>query len=101
MISFEAVLARVSGLDAARLEAWVGEGWVRPDRQAGRLLFQEIDVARCRLILELEEELEVGESAMPVVLGLLDQLHQTRRQLRRLAEALERGGGAPGPAGNG
>lgn len=89
MIGFDTVLLRVSGLDAARLEAWIAEGWVRPERRAGAYLFQEIDVARCRLILELHEELEVNEAAMPVVLGLLDQLHQTRRQLRRVVEALE------------
>ena len=94
MIPFESVLTRVSGLDAPRLEAWIAEGWVRPARQEGRLLFEEIDIARCRLILELHEELEVNEAAMPVVLHLLDQLHQTRRQLRRLAQAIEetRGG---------
>ncbi len=94
MITLEAVLTRLPHLDAARLEGWIAEGWVRPDReggrQEGRPVFEEIDVARCRLILELEEEMEVGEAAMPVVLGLLDQLHRTRRQLRLVAEALER-----------
>lgn len=89
MIPFDAVLLRVSGLDAAALEAWIAHGWIRPERQAGRPVFQEIDIARCRLILELREELEVNEAAMPVVLNLLDQLHCTRRQLRRVVEALE------------
>ncbi|MBP0444658.1 hypothetical protein J8J14_07670 [Roseomonas sp. SSH11] len=89
MITFEAVLLRVSGLDPARLEAWIAEGWVRPERHEGGYVFQEIDVARCRLILELHEDLEVNEAAMPVVLNLLDRLHQARRQLRRVAEALE------------
>ncbi|MBP0493748.1 chaperone modulator CbpM [Pararoseomonas indoligenes] len=90
MIAFETVVARVTGLDPARLEAWIAEGWIRPVRQEGRPVFEEIDLARCRLILELQEEMEVGDSAMPVVLGLLDRLHRTRRQLRLLAEALER-----------
>jgi len=96
MNGIESVLMRVSGLDSARLERWIAEGWVRPDRQGGILVFQEIDVARCRLILELREEMEVNDAAMPVVLGLLDRLHRTRRQLRRVAEALEeaRGPGA-------
>ena len=89
MISFEAVLLRVSGLDAAVLESWIARGWVRPERRDGRPVFQEIDIARCRLILELHEELEVNEAAMPVVLNLLDQLHRTRRQLRRVVAALE------------
>jgi chaperone modulatory protein CbpM len=90
MITLESVLLRVSGLDEARLREWIEEGWVRPVRQAGRPVFQEIDIARCRLILELQEELEVNESAVPVVLNLLDQLHQTRAQLRRVVEVLER-----------
>ncbi|MBV8912872.1 MAG: hypothetical protein JOZ05_07530, partial [Acetobacteraceae bacterium] len=41
-------------------------------------------------ILDLQE-MEVGEGAMPVVLSLLDQLHETRRQMRRLVEALDAG----------
>ncbi|WP_458094929.1 chaperone modulator CbpM [Roseomonas sp. WA12] len=89
MIPFESVLHRVSGLDAQVLETWIAQGWIRPERQAGRPVFQEIDIARCRLILELREELEVNESAIPVVLSLLDQLHRTRRQLRRVVAALE------------
>ena len=89
MTGFDAVLSQLRGLHEAELQAWIAEGWVRPEHQAGRLVFQEIDIARCRLILELREELEVNEAAMPVVLRLLDQLHATRRQLRRLAEALD------------
>ena len=89
MTGLETVLAQLQGLREAELQAWIAEGWVRPEQSGGRLLFQEIDIARCRLILELREELEVNEAAMPVVLRLLDQLHATRRQLRRLAEALD------------
>ncbi|TPG56935.1 hypothetical protein EAH89_12780 [Roseomonas nepalensis] len=95
MIGIEGVLVRVRGLGEAELRAWIEEGWVRPQRQGEELVFEEIDLARCRLILELREELEVNEAAMPVVLQLLDRLHATRRQLRRLAEALERARDAP------
>jgi chaperone modulatory protein CbpM len=87
MITIAAVLARLPGLEAERLEAWVRQEWVRPVRRDGTLLFAEIDVARCHLILDLQE-MEVGEAAMPVVLSLLDQLHETRRQMRRLLGAL-------------
>ena len=95
MITFESVLTHVSGLDAPMLEDWIAQDWVRPDRAAGRPVFDEADLARCRLILELREEMEVNDAAIPVVLTLLDQLHRTRRQLRVLAEAMERarGGG--------
>ena len=91
MIPLAAVLARLPALDQQLLYAWVAEDWVRPTRQGPELLFAEIDVARLTLILELRE-LEIGASAMPVVLSLLDQMHQHRRELRRLAAALQQAG---------
>lgn len=89
MISVAAVLQRVPGLDARTLSVWIERDWVRPVRRAAEPEFQEIDVARMRLILELHHELDVGEGAMPVVLSLLDQLHETRRQMRALCAALD------------
>ncbi|MEL0020845.1 MAG: hypothetical protein VW709_13310 [Rickettsiales bacterium] len=34
--------------------------------------------------------MQIGEEALPVVLSLLDQLHGARRELRSLADAIER-----------
>jgi chaperone modulatory protein CbpM len=90
MITFAAVLARMPELDARRLQDWIAQEWIRPEQRGGEVLFQDIDVARLHLILDLEA-LEVGEGAVPVVLSLLDQLHETRRQMRRLVEALDAG----------
>ncbi len=92
MISFTAVLTRLPGLDAERLQLWITQEWVRPQLRNGEAVFQEIDIARLHLILDLQETMEVGEGAMPIVLSLLDQLHETRRQMRRLCEALNAGG---------
>ncbi len=89
MIGLTAVLERVQGVDERTLEVWVAHDWVRPRREAGRPVFEEVDVARVQLIVELRDELEVGESAIPVVLSLLDQLHATRAQVRRVMSALE------------
>lgn len=94
MISFTAVLARLPEVDAERLQFWIAQEWVRPQLRNGEAVFQEIDVARLRLILDLQETMEVGEGAMPVVLSLLDQLHETRRQMRRLCAALDAAGAA-------
>ncbi len=91
MITVAAVLARLPELDEQRLRSWIAEDWVRPVRQEGGLFFAEIDVARLHLILELQD-LEVGTGAMPVVLSLLDRVHQQRRQMRRIVDAL-RGAG--------
>ena len=90
MMTITAVLARLPALDEGRLLVWVAQDWVRPVRREGELMFAEIDLARLHLILDLQE-LEVGEGAMPVVLSLLDQLHGTRRQMRRVLEAMDEG----------
>jgi chaperone modulatory protein CbpM len=92
MITFTAVLARLPGLQAETLQYWITQEWVRPTRRGGEIWFGEIDVARLHLIRDLHDTMEVGEGAMPVVLSLLDQLHETRRQMRRLCEALDRAG---------
>ncbi len=94
MITVAAVLARLPGLDEQRLRVWIDEDWVRPVRSGGELLFADIDLARLQLILELHE-LEVGAGAMPVVLTLLDRVHQQRRQMRRIVDALQRAGVDP------
>ncbi len=88
MITLNAVLERVRGLDADTLHVWITQEWIRPMTRGGEPVFEEVDVARVQLILELRDDMDVGESAIPVVLSLLDQLHATRRDLRRLSDAL-------------
>ena len=88
MITVATVLARVPGLDEHRLRLWIAEEWVRPAQWAGEPVFEEIDLARVQLILDLDR-MEVGVAAMPVVLSLLDQLHEHRRQMRRVVDMLE------------
>ncbi|MFC0409263.1 hypothetical protein [Roseomonas elaeocarpi] len=87
-ITVAAVLSRFRRLDPRTLEGWIASDWVRPSREGGETLFRAVDVARLGLILELRDELELGEPAIPVVLSLVDQLHDSRRQMRRLRDAL-------------
>ena len=89
MISIEVLIGRCSGLERHVLERWIAQDWVRPDAHNGVFAFRDIDVARVRLILELRDELDVGEAALPVVLLLLDQLYDLRRQLKDFNDALE------------
>ena len=89
MITIETFRIEVGGLDDDDLLRWIGNAWVRPDGEPGRYLFREIDVARVRLILELRDEMQVNEEALPVVLSLLDQLYALRRQARQLTRAME------------
>jgi len=90
VISIEVLIGQCSGLERHVLERWIAQDWVRPDAHDGVYAFRDIDVARVRLMLELRDELDLGEAALPVVLLLLDQLYDLRRQLRELGDAFTR-----------
>lgn len=81
-------LSRSLGLAEGEIHRWVELRWLRPEGAPGGWVFEEVDVARIRLIVELRG-LALDEEAMPVVLSLLDQLHATRRRLRLLQQAVE------------
>lgn len=83
------VLAEIRRLTRRELRLWMRQGWVRPARGESGPLFDEIDVARLRLLCDLRKEMALPSGAVPVVLTLIDRLHQTRRDLRVLMEALD------------
>ena len=86
MITLDLLCARFTTLHPDDLRRWITAGYVRPDATSDTLIFQEIDVERVRLILDLRDDLAVNEEALPLVLSLLDQLYDARRRLRRLEE---------------
>jgi chaperone modulatory protein CbpM len=89
MITEREFLHAVAGIRRDRLHIWIERGWLAPGRGEGGWIFREIDIARARLIRELSEDLDIGEDALDVVLPLLDQVHGLRRELRRLADAID------------
>ena len=88
MIALNELLDRVRGLDRGELTEWIENRWVRAELRGGTWLFHEVDVARIELIREIRHEFAIDDEAVPVVLGLLDQVYGLRRQLRRLCDAL-------------
>ncbi|EKN00268.1 hypothetical protein MXAZACID_06291 [Acidocella sp. MX-AZ02] len=86
MMDFESL--HISGLDEAELGGWIEAAWVRARGAQGAWQFEAVDVARIRLIQTLRHDLEIGEAAMPVVLSLLDQLYELRRNAAKLNAAL-------------
>lgn len=88
MITLETICREVPGATPEVVQRFVAEGWVRPERRGGDFVFGAIDLARVRLIVELRGALAVEDGTLPVVLSLLDQLHATRRQLRRVLAAV-------------
>jgi chaperone modulatory protein CbpM len=88
MIALEDLLKRLKELDRRELTRWVENRWVLPERRDETWIFHEVDVARIELILEIRHEFAIDEEALPLVLGLLDQVYDLRRQLRRVCDAL-------------
>jgi chaperone modulatory protein CbpM len=88
MIALDELLRQMTGLDRGELMRWVENRWVLPERHNQTWIFHEVDVARVELILEIRQEFAIDEEALPLVLGLLDQVYDLRRQLRRMCDAL-------------
>jgi len=55
-------------------------------RSSPELSFSEIDVARARLIRELQVDFGVNDEGVGVILNLVDQLYGMRRTLRELRQ---------------
>ena len=71
--------SKITGLNSSKINAWIDMEWITP--QSSGLLDQE-DVARLRLIHELQSNLGVNEEAIPLILHLLDQLCYVQNMLR-------------------
>lgn len=88
MISLDDLVAAMPALQPDDLEAWIREELVVPRQETETLLFTDMECARVRLICTLHYELEIDAGALPVVLSLVDQLHDTRRRLLSLTAAV-------------
>lgn len=80
----------VEELTLRRVRVCVRKGWVVPREADGETVYDEIDVARLRLICHLKDEIRLDEQSLAMVLALMDQVYGLRRELRRLGEAVER-----------
>jgi len=88
MIGFDELLLRLRGLERRELVRWVENRWVLPERRAESWVFHEVDVARVELIIDIRRDFAIDDEAMELVLGLLDQVYDLRRQMRRLCDAV-------------
>ena len=89
MMRFAAVVALFPDLRETELRTWVERGWVRPEGEKPDWTFQEIDVARVRMIHDFRHAMAVSEETIPLVLQLLDQVYTLRRQMHALTRAVE------------
>jgi chaperone modulatory protein CbpM len=78
-----------SDLGEPELSAWIERGWVRPDQTGADPIFQDIDIARVRLIHDLRTLMQIEDETIPLVLSLLDQVYDLRAGLRAVLRAVE------------
>jgi chaperone modulatory protein CbpM len=88
MKNLEEVIALIPELHRDDLERWMRDALVESAEDAGTATFSEIQFARVRLICSLRYDMDVEEETLPVVLDLLDQLHDTRQRLYTLSNAV-------------
>ena len=74
-------------LTTMHVERWVARGLLRPTG-GDTWTFEQIDVARVRLLAELEDDIGFDGEAVETIVGLLDQVHTLRGQLDLLAHAI-------------
>lgn len=89
MLEEREVVARVRRLRLQELRLWVQNGWIKPAGSDRGPVFDDLDVARIRLVCDLRKEMSLPNDAVPVVLSLIDQIHGLRRELHGLAQAID------------
>ena len=79
----------LSGLGQEMLNAWIVEEWLIPSGPSVELTFTEIDIARARLIRDLQADFGVNDEGVDVILHLVDQLNGMRRTMMELRHVVQ------------
>ena len=88
MTTLAELLSLHNRLTAMHVERWVARGLLRPAGTGDGWTFEQIDVARVRLLAELEGDIGFDDEAVETIVGLVDQVHTLRGQLDLLARAI-------------
>lgn len=89
MTTLAELLVAHSGLTTLRVERWVARGLLRPTPgDAEGWSFEQVDIARVRLLAELCDDLGLDDDTVEAVIGLIDQVHTLRGQIDLLARAI-------------
>lgn len=83
-------LCRLCNLESQLLIEWVEEGIAEPRSGLGReWRFSSRQLKRVTTACRLQRDLDVGTGDLPLVLDLLEELDQLRRQVRMLQRMLD------------
>lgn len=70
-----------SGVNREVFLRYVERQWIHSTEETG---WQDEDIRRAHLIVELQQDFGVNDEAIPIILHLIDQLHAMHRTLRKL-----------------
>ena len=76
-------------VDQHALEDFIARGWVKPVRDETDYIFDDMDVARIRLVCELHIEMKFEFDAVDIILSLMDQLYESRARVDKMVTALK------------
>ena len=81
-------LTLVDSLTETRLTAFIEAEAVVPAKGAAGHMFRQIDIARLELLCEFTELYDMQAEQLAVMISLIDQLHDARRDLRIVLDAI-------------
>ena len=88
MIRETELIAQFTMLDRQVLMIWIEEGVIEPERDDDGYLFDPVDESRVALACDLHYRMGLEHASLPVILSLIDQLHDARHHLRTLTRAV-------------
>lgn len=88
MIRDTELMAQFTYLERQTLLTWIDEGVIAPHRDDEGYLFDRVDESRVALACDLHYRMGLEHASLPVILSIIDQLHQARHHLRALTSAV-------------
>jgi chaperone modulatory protein CbpM len=88
MIRETELIAQFTYLEQQVLLTWIDEGVIAPQRDEEGYLFDRVDESRVALACDLHYRMGLDHASLPVILSLIDQLHDARHHLRTLTRAV-------------
>jgi chaperone modulatory protein CbpM len=88
MIREPELIAQFTYLERRVLLTWIEDGVIAPQRDDEGYLFDQVDEARVALACDLHYRMGLEHASLPVILSLVDQLHDARHHLRALTQAV-------------
>lgn len=83
------VVIAVTRLTRSQLVRFVEGEFVKPQRDMRGYIFRPVDIARLELLCDLSQDLDLDETALGIVISLIDQLHAARQDLAAVAHAID------------